>query len=71
MNAGADELTLRADADDEQNLARIENLISEHLARLSRRAPLVVSWERSAAADQPTPLPESGPAESGAPEPIP
>lgn len=38
-------LTLRAEADDEQNLQHVQNLLTEHLDRFARRNPLTVHWE--------------------------
>jgi hypothetical protein len=49
MQAGLDALLLRAEAADEQTLGLIENLITSHLDRFSRRDPLTVTWQRTGA----------------------
>jgi hypothetical protein len=49
MQAGPDALLLRAEAEDEQTLELIENLITSHLDRFSRRDPLTVTWQRTGA----------------------
>ena len=51
LGAGPDALVLRADAEDLDTLRHIENLISGHLARFSRRSPLTVHWQPDEAAD--------------------
>jgi hypothetical protein len=45
IHASADTLAIHAEADDAQALEHIERLISDHLARFSRRSPLTVRWE--------------------------
>lgn len=47
VHAAAETLAFRADAEDEQTLHHIEQLIADHLARFSRRNPLTVCWEAS------------------------
>jgi hypothetical protein len=49
MQAGPDALLLRAEAEDEQTLELIENLITSHLDRFSRRDPLTVTWHPAGA----------------------
>jgi len=44
-HAAADALVLRAEADDRETLEHIEQLISDHLIRFSRRSPLTVTWQ--------------------------
>ena len=44
MRAGGSALMLRAEATDGAALEFIENLISSHLGRFSRREPLTVTW---------------------------
>ncbi|WP_326724801.1 DUF2218 domain-containing protein [Streptomyces sp. NBC_00243] len=46
MRAGPGVLTLRIDAADEENLRRFQDLLTAHLDRFSRRAPLTVDWRR-------------------------
>jgi hypothetical protein len=47
MQAGPGELTLRAEAGDEETLRQIQDLITGHLDRFSRRDPLTVTWQRA------------------------
>ena len=49
MRASGDALLLRAEATDAQTLEFIENLMTSHLDRFSRREPLAVTWQRSGA----------------------
>src|SRR5437660_10049317 len=49
MRAGTGALMLRAEADDADTLGLIEDLISSHLGRFSRREPLTVTWQRTGA----------------------
>jgi hypothetical protein len=49
MRADGGALTLRAEAADAETLALIENLITSHLDRFSRREPLTVTWQRTSA----------------------
>ncbi|WP_067016453.1 DUF2218 domain-containing protein [Streptomyces dysideae] len=44
-------LTLRIEAPDEENLQRLQDLVTTHLGRFSRRDPLTVNWQRSGATD--------------------
>lgn len=46
MEATPGALTLHAQAADEENLQRLQDLVAAHLARFSRRDPLTVSWQR-------------------------
>jgi hypothetical protein len=45
MRVAPDALVLHAEALDEENLRRIQDLVGRHLARFSRRDPLEVTWE--------------------------
>jgi hypothetical protein len=49
LRADGGALTLRAEAADAETLALIENLITSHLDRFSRREPLTVTWQRAGA----------------------
>jgi len=49
MRAGGDALMLRAEAADAGTLEFIEDLITSHLGRFSRREPLTVAWQRTGA----------------------
>jgi hypothetical protein len=56
MAADRDALVLRATADDEETLRFIEDLITSHLGRFSRRERLTVAWRHTGApAAQPPP----------------
>jgi hypothetical protein len=46
MQAGPDTLTVRAEATNEENLQRIQDLITRNLERFGRRDHLRVSWQR-------------------------
>lgn len=46
MQAGPDTLTVRAEAADEENLQRIQNLITRNLERFGRRDHLKVNWQQ-------------------------
>jgi len=46
MHAGPDTLTVRAEAANEENLQRIQNLITRNLERFGRRDHLKVNWQR-------------------------
>jgi hypothetical protein len=46
MQATPDTLTLRAQAIDDENLQRIQNLVAGRLERIGRRDHLTVSWQR-------------------------
>ena len=50
-------LTVRAEAADEQNLQRIQDLLTARLTSFGRREHLTVSWQRSPAASSPSPGP--------------
>lgn len=45
LQATAGTLTLQARAADEENLRRIQDLLTSHLDRFSRRDPLTVTWQ--------------------------
>ena len=49
MRAGGDALMLRAEAADVGTLEFIEDLITSHLGRFSRREPLTVTWQQAGA----------------------
>jgi len=61
MQATPDTLTLRAEAADEDNLRRIQDLVAERLGRFGRRDRLAVSWQQPRRAGQPPlkPSPEN------------
>jgi hypothetical protein len=46
MQAGPDTLTVRAEATNEENLQRLQNLITRNLERFGRRDHLKVNWQR-------------------------
>ncbi len=46
MQANPDTLTLRAEATDEEHLQRVQELVTGHLDRFSRRDHLSVNWQR-------------------------
>lgn len=46
MQAGADSLTLRAEADSEENLQQLQDLVTERLEKFGRRDHLKVNWQR-------------------------
>jgi hypothetical protein len=72
MQAIPSTLTLRAEASDEENLQRVQDLVTGHLDRFSRRDRLTVTWDRrDAPGAQPaeatgTPLAPTGPTGQGA-----
>ena len=47
-------LTLRAEAADEENLRRIQDLMADRLERFGRRDQLKVTWQRPRHAGEPT-----------------
>ena len=49
LQAGPGSLTLRADAADEDSLARIEDMIAGRLEKFGRRENLSVTWRRTQA----------------------
>ena len=65
LRASGDALLLRAEAADTATLEFIENLMTSHIDRFSRREPLAVTWQRSEALTT-QPLP-GGAAGSGGP----
>ena len=46
MQGSPDTLTLRAEATNEENLQRIQDLITRNLERFGRRDHLTVNWQR-------------------------
>jgi len=46
MQAGPDTLMVRAEATNEENLQRIQHLITRNLERSGRRDQLKVNWQR-------------------------
>ncbi len=46
MHATPGELRLRAEADSEENLQRIEDLVTARLEKIGRRDRLTVNWQR-------------------------
>jgi hypothetical protein len=44
LRADPGALTLRAEAPDEENLQRVEDLVADHLERFGRRGHLTVTW---------------------------
>ncbi|MCX5555774.1 DUF2218 domain-containing protein [Streptomyces sp. NBC_00038] len=46
MRADPGTLTLRIEAADEEDLRRFQDLLTAHISRFSRRAPLSVDWRR-------------------------
>src|SRR6266498_4632290 len=58
LRATPDALLLHAEADDDDNLLRLQEMITKNLARFSRREPLVVRWQR---VDQPGGTPVQAP----------
>ena len=53
MQATPDTLAVRAEAADEDNLRRIQDLVAERLGRFGRRDHLAVSWQQPRSAGQP------------------
>ncbi|MEV4453107.1 MULTISPECIES: DUF2218 domain-containing protein [Streptomyces] len=49
LQAAPGALTLRAQSPDEESLRRLQDLVTTHLSRFSRRDPLQVDWQRPAA----------------------
>ena len=58
MQATPGTLTLRAEAGSEENLRRIQDLVTARLEKIGRRDHLTVNW-------QPTEAPAAAPAEAG------
>ncbi len=48
LRAGPAELVLRAEAEGEEDLARLEDVVGRHLERFGHRETLKVSWSASA-----------------------
>ncbi|WP_371643007.1 DUF2218 domain-containing protein [Streptomyces mirabilis] len=46
LQAAPGALTLRAQSPDEESLRRLQDLVTTHLSRFSRRDPLQVDWQR-------------------------
>jgi hypothetical protein len=57
LRATEDALLLRAEADDEDALRRLQEMITRNLTRFSRREPLSVTWQGSDAAGPVEPEP--------------
>jgi hypothetical protein len=57
LQATPDTLTLRAEATDEDQLRRIQELIATRLERFGRRDHLKVDWQRRSAPGHPCPDP--------------
>jgi hypothetical protein len=55
MQAAGRTLTVRTEAVDEQNLQRIQDLLTARLTSFGRREHLTVNWQRPAAASEPGP----------------
>ncbi|MGY1763783.1 DUF2218 domain-containing protein [Geodermatophilus sp. SYSU D00779] len=55
-------LTLEAAGDDEESVARVEQVLGSHLERFAQREALTVQWVRDASS--PTPIPAPPPEES-------
>jgi hypothetical protein len=55
MQAADRTLTVRAEAADEQNLQRIQDLLTARLTSFGRREHLTVNWRRPPAASEPGP----------------
>lgn len=49
MTAEPDTLHFHASADDEEQLARVEYVVSDHLERFAKRDGLTVQWKRGEA----------------------
>jgi hypothetical protein len=65
-------LTVRAEAADEENLRRIQDLLTTRLRNLGRREHLTVAWQATMAEARNTAGPEDLDAErAGAPAPLP
>ena len=45
VRAKGDRLVLRAEADDSESLARLEDVLAQQLIRFGRRAELTVTWQ--------------------------
>ncbi|MFI6558686.1 DUF2218 domain-containing protein [Streptomyces sp. NPDC050534] len=54
LRAGEGELTLRVEADTEQNLRRLQDLLTMHLGRFGRRDRLRVEWDDRSGATPPS-----------------
>jgi hypothetical protein len=46
MQASTGILTLHAEADSEENLQRVQDVVARHLGRFGRRDHLAVNWQR-------------------------
>ena len=55
LQAAGRTLTVRAEAADEQNLQRIQDLLTARLTSFGRREHLTVNWQRPPAASEPGP----------------
>ncbi|MFF0087623.1 DUF2218 domain-containing protein [Streptomyces canus] len=52
LQAAPGELVLRAQSPDEESLRRLQDLVTTHVTRFSRRDPLKVDWQRSEATSE-------------------
>jgi hypothetical protein len=59
-------LTLWAAGDDEESLARAEQVLGSHLERFAQREALTVTWVRTAGAPIPAPAPSATTSEESA-----
>lgn len=46
VEPGPGNLVLRASADDEESLARVQDVLGRHLERFGAKRELIVTWER-------------------------
>jgi hypothetical protein len=66
MTAHADTLTLRVEATDEENLQKIQDIITKDLDRFGRRDALTVNWQPASLPQAPAGLwPESADKDDG------
>ena len=56
LQAAGRTLTVRAEAADEQNLQRIQDLLTSRLTSFGRREHLTVNWQQPPAASEPGPV---------------
>ena len=60
VHAAPGTLTLRAEADSEENLQRIKNLVASRLLKFGRRERLTMNWQPAAPDHEPGRLPGDG-----------
>jgi hypothetical protein len=66
LTAGADTLTLRVEATDEDNLRKIQDIITRNLARFGRRDGVAVNWQPAHPPETPAAaLPDSAHTDGG------